>query len=430
MSLLIKNGIAPQYNYKKINQIYIEDGLIQSIDGPEVTADTVIDASSLIIATGLADMHVHLRQPGFEYKETIESGLNAAAVGGFTVVAPMANTNPVIDSPEMVEYVLEKSINADTCRIAPIAAVTYGLKGERLTDFEALKAAGVKALSDDGAPLMNADLMRKALLSAKGTGLPIISHCEDLYMVGDKAVNEGAVSKKLQIEGRPAIAEEIMVMRDCMLAQETGGYVHIAHVSTKNSVDIIRSFKEKGVRITAETCPQYFMFTEDEILKKGALARVNPPLRTKDDVEAVINGLADGTIDVIVTDHAPHSTEEKSKPLTEAPSGMIGLETSLAAALTALYHTGRLSLQDLIVKMSVNPRRILGLEPVKIRKGGPADLVVFDPEQLWSVDPSMFKSKSRNTIFAEMELKGRVIHTIVGGRLIENPNNQAGIVKA
>ena len=293
-----------------------------------------------------------------------------------------------------------------------------GEQGRTLTDFAALKAAGAVALSDDGVPVQNANLMRDALITAFQEQLTVLTHCEDADMVNNYAVNEGPVSRKLGLPGRPAIAEELMVMRDAMLSEETGGAVHICHVSTAKSVSIIRQYKHKGIPITCETCPQYFTLTEDEVLKQGSLARVNPPLRTQSDVEAIIRGLQDGTIDAIATDHAPHSEEEKARSLETAPSGMVGLETSLAVTLTALYHTGKMSLSDILRKMTINPACILRVGAGRLAIGAEADITIFDPNEEWIVDPKQFVSKGRNTPYSGWRLKGKVKYTIVGGTIL------------
>ena len=397
----------------------VEDGKIVAIGTELHDSDAqVIDAKGMVVSAGLIDIHVHLREPGFEYKETIETGCAAAAHGGFTAIACMPNTKPVVDTPELVAFVKEQAAKACGVRVLPIAAVSKGQKGAELTDALALVEAGVAAFSDDGVPIQDANLMRDALLIAREHKLPILTHSEDAGMVCNHAVNEGEVSRKLGIPGRPAIAEEIMIMRDAMLAEETGSAVHICHVSTARSVDIVRQYKKKGVRITCETCPQYFTLTEEEVLKQGTLARVNPPLRTQKDVEGIIEGLLDGTIDAIVTDHAPHSTEEKARPLTEAPSGMVGLETSLAVTMTALYHMGKMSLPDILRKMTAEPARILGLDMGNLAVGKEADILIFDPDEEWIVDPEQFASKGRNTPFGGYKLKGKVKYTIVGGTVI------------
>ncbi len=422
VKLLIRQGrlVDPVGGIGGVMDILMEKGKITVIGSNINEPDAqVIDATGLTVCAGLVDMHVHLREPGFEYKETIQTGAAAAARGGFTSIACMPNTRPTVDCPEQVDYVLKQAAQACGVHIWPIGAVSKGQKGQELTDFEALKNAGAVALSDDGVPVQSANLMRDGLITAHRQNLTILSHCEDADMVKNYAVNEGRVSRQLRLPGRPAIAEEIMVARDAMLAEETGAAVHICHISTAKSVALVRRYKRKGVQITCETCPQYFSLTEDEILTKGTMARVNPPLRTWSDVEAIIEGLKDGTIDAIATDHAPHSAEEKARPLTEAPSGMVGLETALGVTLTYLYHTGELPLSDILRKMTINPACILRL-PTKGRLaiGSDADLILFDPDERWTVDPEKFASKARNTPFAGMELRGKVKYTIVGGDVI------------
>ena len=405
--LLIKNGYL--CGDDSIRDVLIDDGKITKIAENITQTDDmeIINADGLVIAPGLVDMHVHFRDPGFTYKEDILTGAAAAAAGGVTTCACMPNTVPTADCPEIIEYIIDKAKEAQVS-VLPIGAVTIGQKGEELTDFAALKAAGAVALSDDGNSIQNANLVREAMRRAREFDLLIISHCEDADMVQNHSVNEGAVSQWINIPGRPAIAEDIMVARDIMLASETGARLHIAHVSTAGAVEIIRKAKANGVNVTAETCPQYFSLTEDAVLTKGPLAKINPPLRTKADVEAIIEGLTDGTIDVIATDHAPHSEEEKSRPLTDAPSGIIGLETSLALALTFLYHTNILGINDIIRLMSETPAEILGLGERRLEEGASADLVIFDPNEEWMVTSEQFKSKARNSPFIGMKLRGKV----------------------
>ena len=421
MKLLIKNGrvVHPVTSAVILQDILIEDGKIVLIErGLEAEADQVIDASGLAVSPGLVDMHVHLRDPGLTYKEDIITGSNAAARGGITAMACMANTSPTVDCPEQVQYVLDRANQGSGVQIFPIAALSKGLRGEEPTDADALKKAGAIALSDDGNNVDNANLMRDVLIQAGQLDIPVLCHCEDTSMVEGRAVNEGSVSRQLWLEGRPAIAEELVVMRDAMLAEETGAHVHICHVSTARSVEIIRKMKKKGIHITCETCPQYFTLTEDEVLVQGSLARVNPPLRTAHDVKGIIAGLEDGTIDAIATDHAPHSAEEKARPLVRAPSGMIGLETSLAITLTQLYHTGKMELPEIIRRMSTNPSDILHLPKGRMSLGVDGDLTIFDPNEEWTVDPERFASKARNTPFGGWKVKGRVKYTIVKGRVI------------
>ncbi len=421
MRLLIKNGrvVHPVTGTVLLQDILAENGRVGLLErGLDCEADQVIDASGLMVAPGLVDMHVHLRDPGLTYKEDIFTGCAAAARGGVTSLACMANTSPAVDCPEQVKYVKDRAAQANGVSVYPIAALSMGLRGEEPTDAEALKAAGAVALSDDGNNVDNANLMRDVLIRARQLELPVLCHCEDTSMVAGRAVNEGSVSRQLWLEGRPAIAEEIMVMRDAMLAEETGARVHICHVSTARSVDIIRKMKKKGVLITCETCPQYFTLTEDEVLAQGSQARVNPPLRTLKDVHGIIAGLKDGTIDAIATDHAPHSVDEKARPLSRAPSGMIGLETSLAIALTQLYHTRKMDLPSILRRMSTNPADILHIARGRMSIGVVADFVVFDPDESWVIDPLLFASKARNTPFAGRTVRGRVKYTVVKGEVI------------
>ena len=422
MKLLIQHGrvVDPVSGTVSIQDLYIENGKVVQLEKDiRQEADQVIDADGLVVCPGLVDMHVHLRDPGLTYKEDIFTGTAAAAHGGVTSVACMANTDPVVDNPEQIRYVKDKAAQANGVHVYPIAAVSLGMRGEEPSDADALKKAGAIALSDDGCKVDNANLMRDVMIHAKRLELPVLCHCEDTTMVEGRAVNEGSVSRQLWLEGRPAIAEEIMVMRDAMLAEETGAHVHICHVSTAKSVDIIRRMKKRGVAITCETCPQYFTLTEDEILTQGSMARVNPPLRTAKDIKGIIAGLKDGTIDAIATDHAPHSAEEKSRPLTRAPSGMVGLETSLAITLTELYHTGKMKLPEIIKRMTYTPASILHLSSKgRLSLGSDADITIFDPEEVWTIDPEQFASKARNTPFAGREVKGKVKYTIVGGNVI------------
>ncbi len=421
MKMLIQNGtlIDPVVNSQQVTDILIEVGRVSAIgEGLAANGAQVLDATGLMVSAGLIDMHTHLRDPGLTYKEDIVSGSYAAAHGGFTTIACMPNTKPVIDTPELIQYVYDRSAEGSGVNVVPIGAVSYGEKGEALTDAAALKRAGAVALSDDGVPIQNANLMRDALICARREDITVLVHSEDAEMVKNYAVNQGRVSRQLGIPGRPAIAEELMVMRDAMLAEETQGAVHICHISTGRSVDIVRRYKKKGVRITCETCPQYYTLTHEEVLKQGAMARMNPPLRTSRDVEQVLAGLKDGTIDCIATDHAPHSEEEKARGLENAPSGIVGLETALAVTLTQLYHTGEMTLPEIIARMTINPARILQLKKGQVSVGSDADLTIFDPNEAWTVDAQQFASRGKNTPFNGKTLKGRVKYTIVGGKIV------------
>ena len=421
MKQLIRQAeiVDPTGHCRGRQDILTENGRVAAI-GPELdpAGAQVLEAEGLWAAPGLVDPHVHLRDPGLTWKEDILTGTAAAAHGGFTAVACMPNTKPVADSPEVVRYILERAESGSGVRVYPIGAISVGERGEVCTDFAALKEAGAVALSDDGMPVMRAVLMREALQKAGPLGLTLLCHEEDGEMVKNYAVNEGEVSRTLGLPGRPAIAEELMVARDGMLSLETGAPVHFCHISTAGSVAVIRALKAHGAKVTCETCPQYFTLTEEELLRQGTLARVNPPLRTAADVAAIKEGLRDGTIDCIATDHAPHSAEEKARPLETAPSGMVGLETAFALSLTELYHGGVLSLTELIGKMTANPARVLGVPGGALVPGAVADLTLFDLNETWTIDPADFRSRGRNTPFGGRQVRGRVKYTLVGGKIV------------
>ena len=381
----------------------------------EIQADMVINGRGLIAAPGLVDVHVHFRDPGFEYKEDIHTGALAAAKVGYTSVVMMANTKPTIDNPETLKYVLDKAAK-EKIRIYSVGNVTRGLKGKELTDAKVLKAAGAAGLSDDGIPILDRELLKDAFKAAAEFDLPVSLHEEDPEFIVNNGINEGFASKELNIEGSDRQAEIIMVERDLKLALETGVKLDIQHISTKEAVELVRQAKQKGGNIHAEATPHHFSLTEDAVLEYGSLAKMNPPLRTEEDRIAIIEGLKDGTIDIIATDHAPHSKEEKQKPLTKAPSGIIGLETALALGITNLVDKGSLTMLQLIDRMSTGPARFYGFEGGDIRIGGPADIVIFDPNEEWIV--SDFVSKSDNSPFIDWRLKGRVKYTICGGEIV------------
>ncbi|MBW2036137.1 MAG: dihydroorotase [Deltaproteobacteria bacterium] len=420
---LIKGGrvVDPETGIDGVMEILIEDGKIAAIASAKSKTENrkskIIDASGKIVTPGLIDMHVHLREPGHEYKETIETGCLAAAHGGFTAICCMANTVPVNDNQSVTTYILDKAKTAGTVRVYPVAAISRGLRGESLAEYGELKAAGAVAVSDDGNPVMNAHLMRRAMEYAKGFGLLVISHCEDRNLSAGGVMNEGIVSARLGLAGIPAAAESIMVARDIALSELTGAPLHIAHVSTECSVRLIRDAKERGLPVTAETAPHYFSLTEEAVMGYDTNAKVYPPLRTARDREAVCKGLADGTIDVIATDHAPHSSIEKDVEFDQAASGMIGLETSIPLSLK-LVERGVLSLRELVVRMSASPARILNLDAVGLRPGNPADLTIIDLEKEFTVDSNQFCSKSRNTPFDGWKLKGKAVLTMVGGKIV------------
>ena len=422
MKTLIRAGrvIDPSCERDELCDILVEDGVIAAVgkDLPADQADEIIAAAGLVVSPGLVDMHTHMREPGFENKETIATGTAAAAHGGVTSVMAMGNTYPVIDSPERVADIYARAEKDAVVHLYTVGTVSKGMQGKELTDVDGILEQGAVALSDDGVPLMNADLMREALIRLKPSGRAILSHSEDGDMVRAGVMNDGPLARKLGYKGRPAVAEELLLVRDGLLAQDVGGYVHICHVSTAGSVKYIREMKAAGIHITGETCPQYFTLTEDEIEKQGTMAKINPPLRRTADVEAIIEGLKDGTLDCIVTDHAPHTAAEKAKELPKSPSGMVGLETSLALSLTVLHHQLGLPLSFIINKMSTVPAKILQINAGTLQVGAPADIVLFDPDEKWTVDPEDFKSKGRNTPFAGWEVTGRVRRTIVSGKTV------------
>lgn len=420
MNILVRNGliIDPANNVEARLDLLISDCRIAGIKKPgsfPVERAQVIDAQDKIVIPGLIDMHVHLREPGFEYKETIETGTAAAKAGGFTSVCCMPNTNPVNDDPSVTKFILTQAQRAST-RVFPIGAITRGSKGEELADLAGLQAAGCVAVSDDGRPVMNSAVMRRAMDLAAGLDLLVISHCEDSSLADHGVLNEGAVSKALGLRGIPDAAEDIMVARDIALAELTGCRLHIAHVSTAGSVRLVREAKVRGVKITAETCPHYFTLTDEAVRDYGTLAKMNPPLRTAHDVTAVKQGLRDGTIDVIATDHAPHSDEEKKKPLDAAPFGIIGLETAFGLTYK-MVEEGILSLSEAVRKLSCNPASVLKLSKGTLSVGADADITILDPREEWVVDISQSKSKARNSPFHGWKLKGRIVQAIVGGSM-------------
>lgn len=421
MDLLIKGGrvIDPSQGLDEKLDILICDGKIAEI-GKKLTSGKgvdVIDAKGLIVAPGLIDMHVHLRDPGLEYKEDIISGTRAAAAGGFTSVACMPNTKPVNDNKAVTSYIIAKAKAEGLVNVFPVGSITQGMKGENLAEMGDLKEAGCVAVSDDGRPVTNPELMRRALEYAKGMGIMLISHSEDLGLSGDGQMNDGFTATELGLKGIPWVAEDAAVARDVFLAEFTASPLHVAHVSTKGAVQIIRDAKERGVKVTCETAPHYFTLTEDAVRGYDSNAKMNPPLRTAEDVEAIRAGLADGTIDAIATDHAPHHLDEKDVEFVLASNGIIGLETSLPLSLTLVEDTV-LNLNDLVARMSTNPARILGIDRGTLKQGAVADITVIDPDVRWTVEAEKLASKSKNSPFIGMKLKGWAAHTIVGGTIV------------
>lgn len=418
--ILIKDGrvVDPASGIDEALDVVIDNGTIKTL-GKFPKSDEyerIIDAKGKIVAPGLVDIHVHFRDPGLTYKEDIVTGAAAAAAGGFTTVVCMANTKPVVDSVEVLSELLGR-MKQLPIHVLSAAAVTKGLQGKELTDMRALRAAGAAGFTDDGIPIMDSALLFEAMKLAKELDAPISLHEEDPALIAAAGINQGPVSKQLNFGGAPALAEESLVARDCMLALRSGARVDIQHISSGVSVDVVRAMKGLGAGVFAEVTPQHFSLTEQAALERGALAKVNPPLRGEADRYALIRGLKDGTIDFIATDHAPHSPEEKARELAQAPSGMIGLETALALGVTNLVRKGHLTMLQLLEKMTVNPARFYGLDAGTLRAGAPADLVIFDEREKWTVEEDKFRSKSRNSPFTGMELYGKVYCTICGGNV-------------
>ena len=427
--MLIKNGrvIDPESGFDGLADLLIEDGkikkIVKRVDGgadntvPERVngADEVLDASGMIIAPGLVDVHVHFRDPGLTHKEDIETGAAAAKAGGYTTVVCMANTNPAADNPDTIGYIIEKGKKTGI-HVLAAAAVSKGLKGRELTDMDALKACGAAGFTDDGIPLMDEKLVKQAMEKARELNLPLSFHEEDPAFIINNGINKGVVSEQLGIGGSPALAEDSLVARDCMIALHTGAAVNIQHISSRNSVKMVVLAKQLGADVWAEVTPHHFTLDETAVLKHGTLAKMNPPLRTAKDREALIEGLKSGAIDIIATDHAPHSREEKEKPLTAAPSGIIGLETALPLAVTNLVKEGHLTYVQLFEKMCLNPARLYRLDSGRIQEGSDADLVIFDDRESFTVGD--FVSRSSNSPFTGETLYGRVRFTICGGKVV------------
>ncbi len=424
MKLLIKNGIIidPKHGIHQPGQVGIEDGRVVRVTGPEESPvdkpDQVIDAQGLVVAPGLVDMHVHLREPGYEYKETIASGTRAAAAGGITSVACMPNTNPPIDNLAMVELILSKAKTQGVVNVYPLASITKGRAGKELSEMGELKAAGVVAVTDDGDPVESPALMRSALLYANMLDLLIINHAEDKSLAKKGVAHAGFTATKLGLPSVPRSAMEIMIARDIILAEETGSRIHIPHVSTQGAVRMIREAKARGVKVTAETAPHYLTLTDACLETFDTNFRVNPPIPEASDQEALLAGVCDGTIDVIATDHAPHSRREKEMEFDQAAPGICGLETSLSLCLHALVATGRMSLPDLVASMSFKPAAILGIPKGSLGPGDDADIVIFDPKRKRIIDRHRFISQSDNTPFHGWEVTGDVAMTLVAGNVI------------
>lgn len=420
--LVLRGGriIDPTQQLDDIRDVVIIDGVIRGIGQGEGTPDgaRVIDATGRVVAPGLIDVHVHLREPGQEDRETIATGAASAVAGGFSSICAMPNTDPVVDNQGTVGFVKSRGEAAGLARVFPIGCISLGQRGEQLAEFGEMVAAGAVAVSDDGNPVMSSHLMRTALEYARTFGIPVADHCEDTPLASGGAMHEGIISTRLGLKGIPAAAEEIHVARDCILADLTGGHVHLCHMSTRGSVSLIRRAKEMGLAVTAEAAPHHFTLTHERCEGYDTNAKMNPPLREAEDRDAIRAALADGTIDCIATDHAPHHYDAKEREFDDAPNGIIGLETALSLALRELVRPGLLSLSTLIERMSCAPARLWHLPGGSLRTGTVADVVVFDPDAEWTVDPARFRSKSRNTPWTGEVLPGRVLYTLVGGRIV------------
>lgn len=420
--ILIRNGriIDPANQVDTTGDLLICDGKIDKIDDRiETEASQTVDAKGLIVAPGLVDMHVHLREPGFEHKETIASGTRAAAAGGFTSVACMANTDPVADSPEVIELIRSRARDNGATNVFPLGSITKNLEGKVLTDVPALLEAGAVGLSDDGKTVMDAGLMRDVLALSAEHAFPVMVHCQEHSLDVGAVMNLGETSRRLDLPGSPNAAEDIIVARDIMLAELTGGHLHVLHVSTAGSVDLVRWGKRRGINVTAEAMPHHFTLTDAAIEERGTDAKMHPPLRTQTDVDAVIEGIKDGTLDAIATDHAPHAPFEKAQGMLEAPPGIIGSETCVPLVFDRLIHTGQLSLSEAIARMTCVPAKILQIDRGTLSVGAAADVTLIDPEKVTTVDVDQSRSKSRNTPFDGWELKGWSMMTIRDGVVAE-----------
>jgi dihydroorotase len=427
--LLLRGGrvIDPSAGRDETADVLLRDGRVTEIGRDIGNPDDaqVLDVTGFIVSPGLIDVHVHLREPGQEHKETIATGARAAAAGGFTAVCAMPNTDPPVDDPAAVGFVRAAGLRARAARVYPTGAVSVGQKGERLTEIGEMIAEGAVAITDDGRPVATAGLMRLALEYARTFGIPVASHCEDPTLSRGGSMNEGLISTRLGVVGIPNAAEDVCIARDLLLAEMTGGRLHIQHVSTKTGVQMIRAAKARGIAVTAEGTPHHFTLTDEAIEAYRTDAKVNPPLRTAEDRAAVIEGVADGTLDVIATDHAPHHYDEKEQAFEDAPFGLVGLETALALGITELVERSIIDLPTLLLRMSTAPARAFNLPGGSLQRDGIADVTVFDPAAEWTVDPKKFLSKSRNTPFTGRTLRGRAIYTIVGGRIVHDSSGRA-----
>lgn len=421
VSILIKNGrvLNPSENLDKVMDVLIEDGVIKKkgLD-MEACADKVIDARGCYIMPGLIDLHVHFRDPGLTYKEDIETGSRAAAKGGFTTVCCMPNTKPVIDNADTVRYIIEKSRGIGLTNVLPVGAVTKFMQGKEITDVDELKIAGICAISEDGKSVMDSGVYRQAMKNAAKAGIAVMAHCEDINLVEGGVINLGEKSEQLGVKGISNAVEDVIALRDILLARETGATLHLCHCSTKDSVEMVRQAKSEGVKVTAEVCPHHFSMCTDDITGNDGNFKMNPPLRAREDMEALIRGLSEDIMDVISTDHAPHSAEEKAKDLEHAPFGIVGLETSVALTITNLVKKGYITPLQMAAKMSFNPARVLGIDKGTLDEGAVADVTIINPDKEYVIDVEEFVSKGKNTPFNGYKVFGEVEYTIMNGDIV------------
>lgn len=421
MTILIKNGrvLNPSENLDKVMDILVEDGRIkEKKEQIETDADKIIDAKGCYVMPGLIDLHVHFRDPGLTYKEDIETGSRAAANGGFTTVCCMPNTKPVVDNVDTVKYIIEKGKEVGLTNVLPVGAVTMNMEGKEVTDIESLKKAGICAISEDGKSVMNSGVYRKAMKEAARLNVPVMAHCEDINLVEGGVINLGNKSKELGVKGISNAVEDVIAMRDIMLARETNAKLHLCHCSTKDSVEMVKQAKAEGIDVTAEVCPHHFSMCSDDITENDGNFKMNPPLRTREDMETLIKGLSEDIMDVISTDHAPHSKEEKEKDLEHAPFGIVGLETSVPLTITNLVKKGYITPLQMAAKMSYNPAQVLGSDKGTLNEKAVADITIIDPDAEYTIDKNTFQSKGKNTPFDGYKVNGKVLYTILGGKIV------------
>lgn len=421
MTILIKNGrvLNPDEKQDEITDIFVQDGIIaEKAANLKRDADEVIDAAGCYVMPGLIDLHVHFRDPGLTYKEDIETGSRSAARGGFTTVCCMPNTNPVVDNADTVKYIIEKGKRVGLTNVLPVGSVTKSMLGKEITDVFELKNAGICAISEDGKSVMNSSVYRKAMRNAVKAGIPVLAHCEDINLVDGGVINLGDKSQELGVKGISNAVEDIIASRDIMLAKETGATLHLCHCSTKDSVIMVKLAKEDGIKVTAEVCPHHFSLCTDDITNQDGNFKMNPPLRAREDMEALIQGLSDDVMDVISTDHAPHSAEEKAQDLTGAPFGIVGLETSVALTITNLVKPGYITPMQMAAKMSYNPAKVLKIDKGTLNVGRVADITIINPDEEYVIEPNDFVSKGKNTPFGGTKVSGKVKYTILSGKVV------------